>query len=156
MYSTRIPRPYPPRGGAPMRSLSGQVWFPCSMLVSMAASPARIAIQTGHGRALPMLCPIAPVVWGSEVTGLSALTHRRSGASCAREMWPAVRYGYDQIRFWSSDYHTEAYRKWSDLIRHDLTFAPSTGARAESVSEHRCVCKLTRDCATRAHSDTLT
>ena len=62
-----------------------------------------------------MLCPIAPVqaskplwpvVWGSEVTGLSALTHRigAESASCAREMWPAVRYGCHQIRFWSSDF----------------------------------------------------
>lgn len=65
-----------------------------------------------------MLCPIAPVVWGSEVTGLSALTHRTRAerAARARDMWPAVRYGYHQIRFWSSDYHTEAYRKCSDLI----------------------------------------
>ena len=62
------------------------------------------------GVLLPMLCPIAPVqaskplwpvVWGSEVTGLSALTHYRIGAERAARArcgpqcgTVATRYGF--------------------------------------------------------------
>jgi hypothetical protein len=79
-------------------------WFP--WLLRRRESQSRRVT----GVLLPMLCPIAPVqaskplwpvVWGSEVTGLSALTHYRIGAERAARArcgpqcgTVATRYGF--------------------------------------------------------------